>query len=1222
MANLVNERDLLLQGATVRVVDVTLPANVVPPALKAVTLSVPSTTFRVATNGTPSPSAIVITANLRAIPGAPTMTWTVTPAGAATLTGSTYGVRTLAFVNLAQDYCTVRVEVNISGMIYFDEVSFAKVRDGADGAPGRRGSISTARAVTSSTWSDTQAVQALNDLGISTPLATDTVTLYNASTSYTEMRRYDGTAWVAVPASLPGSALMDGTLGLTKFASGLEPVKIVATLPTSKVSSTVFLTSDSKVYRWNGTAYTKAVDAADLVANSITAGQIQAGAITADELATSAVTTAKLAAGAVTADKITAGAITAEKLLVTGLGIAINPDPNTQDLSAWTGTGLSIVADPSSPSGGSALECAGLGAAVLSKKFPVDSTKNYRASLWTKQQSGSSTSYVTVAFYDASGTVISGSSNGAGWPGKGSFHYFGLVNGALPAAWTEYSISFGPDESAVLPSNARFMAIGVLSNYTGSGVQRVAAALVHLKTTGDMIVDGTLTANKIDARGLVIRDTEANGGGILFGAGNALDWGMVGGANRPADGATVGAPSGTLVGGVSADAVASSIKDFNSANNRNGTAVVAPVINQSGTSVDHTLQSNGSADVSFEWIWPGSCSFTGSMAGATLTVTAVSAGALQVGMAVYGAGVAVGTYITALGTGDGGTGTYTVSVSQTVASGALTANLSASVTGSISGATLTVTAVASGRLFVGQAIAGTGITAGTYIKSLGTGAGGMGTYTVSIDKSVASTAITASISEGDIDGFLVTVYQAAIASAAFNSTAAGVDLANNFIFTSAAHGYLTGQPLVYTAVGGAAVGGLTSGSTYYANVSTAGSASVTGAISGTTLTISAVTSGTLGVGVVISGTGVTAGTYISALMTGTGGAGTYRVSVSQTVTSTAITGSRGQALRLSTTEANADAGVVIDLTAVGVGTAHTLAGGKAYALGTTASAETVYTVPANKRAFILFGTAADKAYTFGVTAYRAVDRAINAGGVIKGATSKPLLGSENPYIPARSVAFTGNVMGTVNGIVAANVNVWSAISGTGKPEDGATVGAEFGVNIGGKITEANASTYIASAAIGSTQIANAAITNAKIGSAAVDTLQIAGNAVTASSTASVAAAQSSSGTLYSSVASYTNSLNTPISVLVLAAGRTGLISGNASFGRRVWSMQGSTNVASEHTTAIADTGETQWWGDFITLASLVTIPANSTTYFSLKLGNSGFNTVSMNFTLNFFAAKK
>ena len=61
-------------------------------------------------------------------------------------------------------------------------------------------------------------------------------------------------------------------------------------------------------------------------------------------------------------------------------------------------------------------------------------------------------------------------------------------------------------------------------------------------------------------------------------------------------------------------------------------------------------------------------SFTGSISGTTLTVTAVASGTLAVGQLVQGSGVAAGTYITALGTGTGGTGTYTIGVSQTVAS--------------------------------------------------------------------------------------------------------------------------------------------------------------------------------------------------------------------------------------------------------------------------------------------------------------------------------------------------------------------------------------------------------------------------------------------------------------------------------------------------------------------------------------------------------------------------
>jgi hypothetical protein len=66
-------------------------------------------------------------------------------------------------------------------------------------------------------------------------------------------------------------------------------------------------------------------------------------------------------------------------------------------------------------------------------------------------------------------------------------------------------------------------------------------------------------------------------------------------------------------------------------------------------------------------------SFTAAISGATLTVSAVTSGTLVVGQFVYGNGVASGTIITALGSGTGGTGTYTVAVSQTVASEAMTA---------------------------------------------------------------------------------------------------------------------------------------------------------------------------------------------------------------------------------------------------------------------------------------------------------------------------------------------------------------------------------------------------------------------------------------------------------------------------------------------------------------------------------------------------------------------
>ena len=67
--------------------------------------------------------------------------------------------------------------------------------------------------------------------------------------------------------------------------------------------------------------------------------------------------------------------------------------------------------------------------------------------------------------------------------------------------------------------------------------------------------------------------------------------------------------------------------------------------------------------------------FTGSLNNSTtLTVTAVTSGILQVGSVITGTGVATGTKITALGTGTGGVGTYTVNISQLVVQTAMTAD--------------------------------------------------------------------------------------------------------------------------------------------------------------------------------------------------------------------------------------------------------------------------------------------------------------------------------------------------------------------------------------------------------------------------------------------------------------------------------------------------------------------------------------------------------------------
>jgi hypothetical protein len=64
---------------------------------------------------------------------------------------------------------------------------------------------------------------------------------------------------------------------------------------------------------------------------------------------------------------------------------------------------------------------------------------------------------------------------------------------------------------------------------------------------------------------------------------------------------------------------------------------------------------------------------TGDITTTTLNVTAVTSGTLDIGQVISGTGVTAGTRIVAFGTGSGGTGTYTVDISQTVASTTISA---------------------------------------------------------------------------------------------------------------------------------------------------------------------------------------------------------------------------------------------------------------------------------------------------------------------------------------------------------------------------------------------------------------------------------------------------------------------------------------------------------------------------------------------------------------------
>jgi hypothetical protein len=101
--------------------------------------------------------------------------------------------------------------------------------------------------------------------------------------------------------------------------AGLDVIEPVSSLPSSGdfTGQNVFLTSDNKLYGWNGTSW---VTSASSVSNfnqlqgSIAASQIPSGTITEAKLGSNSVTSSKISANAVGANAIAAGVITGDKI--------------------------------------------------------------------------------------------------------------------------------------------------------------------------------------------------------------------------------------------------------------------------------------------------------------------------------------------------------------------------------------------------------------------------------------------------------------------------------------------------------------------------------------------------------------------------------------------------------------------------------------------------------------------------------------------------------------------------------------------------------------------------------------------------------------------------------------------------------------------------------------------------------------------------------------------
>jgi hypothetical protein len=108
---------------------------------------------------------------------------------------------------------------------------------------------------------------------------------------------------------------LEGTLGANLFSDTLRPVERVTSLPTTNLTQgrIVLLTTDNKLYRYTGNVWTSAVPATD-VTGQITGTQITDNAITTSKIAANQITGAKIVAGQIDTRELAANAVTADKI--------------------------------------------------------------------------------------------------------------------------------------------------------------------------------------------------------------------------------------------------------------------------------------------------------------------------------------------------------------------------------------------------------------------------------------------------------------------------------------------------------------------------------------------------------------------------------------------------------------------------------------------------------------------------------------------------------------------------------------------------------------------------------------------------------------------------------------------------------------------------------------------------------------------------------------------
>ena len=238
----------------------------------------------------------------------------------------------------------------------------------------------------------------------------------------------------------------------------------------------------------------------NIIAGTICSAQIGACQIAACNLAAGIITSEKIISTGITGACICAGTIATSKLLVAAPGMALNPDPQFMDCSAWRAAstcpwGCWTFTQIADGKVGCYVARSATGTRSTIQSLvctPVDTTKTYRSRFWLRASAGcaSSGTYGGARFMDASGTDI------------GAAAYVNIS--PLPTTWTEYSVLFGACTSKAITAGTVYISPYAWVNDCNCAGLCVEIQDLRLEEVlpATLIQDGAITTSKIIATGI------------------------------------------------------------------------------------------------------------------------------------------------------------------------------------------------------------------------------------------------------------------------------------------------------------------------------------------------------------------------------------------------------------------------------------------------------------------------------------------------------------------------------------------------------------------------------------------------------------------------------------------------------------------------------------------------------------------------------------------------